>query len=95
MRAEFAQNRQLGLAIAGLPARRLTGLQLAKVQRAAQLLPRARAALSDFEADLVEEVAARVAGDGWSARVTENEWHVLDTSIDAMDALLAEAPNRG
>lgn len=93
--SSHAHGSVLGLAIFGLRFEPLSGLEKAKIERAGRLLQQARIALSDFEADLVEEVCERVAKCGDTARITENEWHVVDTSIDAMDALLGEAPDHG
>jgi hypothetical protein len=93
--AARAQANTLGCAIASLAGDRITGLEWSKIERANALLLHARAALSDFEADLVEQAAERLRSQGLWARVTEKEWHVIDTAIDAMDDLLAGVRRRG
>lgn len=89
-RGEAAQANVLGMALANLAGERLTGLQMAKLERAEQLLAKYRRSLSAFEAGLVRQVCDRFRTSGRHTTVTEHEWHVVDRSIDAMDAALAK-----
>lgn len=62
----------------------LTDAHVLKVIRAAVLLGRHGEILSEFEAGLVQEVAARFRAFGREAVISEAEWAVLETAIEAM-----------
>lgn len=69
----------------------LTHRRIVDIALAACLLGHYGAALSPFEAELVEEVGRRYVEHGRDAVVTELEWPVVDAAIAAMSAAADQA----
>lgn len=73
----------------------LTNLQVLTITRAVVLATAARDVLSDFEAELVREVALRFRTFGRWCAVTVAEWAVIEDAIAAMHAAFCADRSRG
>lgn len=73
----------------------LTDNQVVTIIRAAVLGAVARDVLSDFEAELVREVAQRFRAFGRWCAVTVAEWSVIEDAVAAMQAVIGPSRPRG